>query len=163
MRLLFFAALFGVLSGCCGLPVDSPTEEPPSKPVPKIRTDLEGLQRRITLPPEVTEVRWLAAPRGVQGGLVPGPTDYEIVARMPLEAAQTWTLRERWGSVKGSPPSLPAPQARALLGKTEPKGEALWTVAGEHLSEDKLEVRGGFHVAWVVLTTDALWVMLYTM
>ena len=59
-------------------------------PAAKTGTDVETLEKAVTLPRRPQAVQWRMSPRGVQGGL--GPTDTQLLAVLEYPAADAQAL-----------------------------------------------------------------------
>ncbi|MBN8231804.1 hypothetical protein JYK02_30260 [Corallococcus macrosporus] len=60
-------------------------------PAAKTGTDLETLEKTVTLPRRPQAVQWRQSPRGVPGGL--GPTDTQFLAVLEYPAAEGQALQ----------------------------------------------------------------------
>jgi hypothetical protein len=83
--------------GCGSLACDESTDKGASmttqtaEAAAKTGTDLETLEKAVTLPRKPQSVRWRSSPRGIPGGL--GPTDTQLLAVLEYSAADAQALQ----------------------------------------------------------------------
>ena len=85
------------------------------KPTLTLRTDVEPLTRRLNLPKQIQNVRWVAVSPVQDTGSVPGRTDfYEVYAYLQMDEGE-WATLNQTGGEPASRDAITIPEGAAKV------------------------------------------------